>query len=92
MSKVAGQLDFAGLATVRLCPPGWREGLALLEGHMRGARLVACSQLSPNTPTPESLLTCPYPQVDVWVALITFLYLDFLDATSTMFTMVRAAA
>ncbi|GAX75518.1 hypothetical protein CEUSTIGMA_g2961.t1 [Chlamydomonas eustigma] len=26
---------------------------------------------------------------DVWVALITFLYLDFLDATSTMFTMAR---
>ncbi len=26
---------------------------------------------------------------DVWVALITFLYLDFLDATSTMFAMAR---
>jgi AGZA family xanthine/uracil permease-like MFS transporter len=26
---------------------------------------------------------------DVWVALITFLYLDFLDATNTMFTMAR---
>lgn len=24
---------------------------------------------------------------DTWVALITFLYLDFLDATSTMFAM-----
>ena len=26
---------------------------------------------------------------DTWVALITFLYLDFLDATSTMFAMAR---
>lgn len=26
---------------------------------------------------------------DAWVALITFLYLDFLDATSTMFSMAR---
>jgi AGZA family xanthine/uracil permease-like MFS transporter len=26
---------------------------------------------------------------DAWVALITFLYLDFLDATGTLFTMAR---
>mmetsp|Transcript_13893 Transcript_13893/g.34200 ORF Transcript_13893/g.34200 Transcript_13893/m.34200 type:complete len:631 (-) Transcript_13893:129-2021(-) len=31
-------------------------------------------------------------QGDVWVALITFLYLDFLDATSTMFAMARIVA
>lgn len=28
-------------------------------------------------------------QADTWVALITFLYLDFLDATSTMLAMAR---
>ena len=41
---------------------------------------------------PTSNPLCPLPSVpcsDVWVALITFLYLDFLDATSTMFTMAR---
>jgi AGZA family xanthine/uracil permease-like MFS transporter len=26
---------------------------------------------------------------DAWVALVTFLYLDFLDATGTLFTMAR---
>ena len=26
---------------------------------------------------------------DAWIALITFLYLDFLDATGTLFTMAR---
>ena len=26
---------------------------------------------------------------DTWAALITFLYLDFLDATSTMYAMAR---
>jgi AGZA family xanthine/uracil permease-like MFS transporter len=26
---------------------------------------------------------------DAWVALATFLYLDFLDATGTLFTMAR---
>ena len=31
---------------------------------------------------PVYLLTPP--RSDVWIALITFLYLDFLDATSTM--------
>jgi len=31
-------------------------------------------------------------KADTWIALITFLYLDFLDATSTMFTMARLIA
>ncbi len=29
---------------------------------------------------------------ELWIALITFLYLDFLDATSTMFAMARLVA
>jgi hypothetical protein len=64
-----------------------------MTGGGRGALPHPCPKPLIHAFPPSPLPLFPAPprraRSDVWVALITFLYLDFLDATSTMFTIAR---